>query len=77
MTDERLRKPRRKAKSGLHMLESSFPVPIETITGKQATDTHWYYYFGTLQENCVVISRIGDLTFLYRLVRKLGSFSCI
>ena len=72
MTDEKLRKPRRKPKSGLHMLESSFPVPIETITGKQATDTHWYYYFGTLQENRVVISRIGDLTFLYRLVREFA-----
>ena len=72
MTDEKLRKPHCKPKSGLRMLESSFPVPIETIVGKQATDTHWYYYFGTLQENCVVISRIGNLTFLYRQVREFA-----
>jgi len=65
--DESLRKSRRKGKAGLHLLESPFPIPIESITGKTAQDSRWYYYFGSLQNDHVAVSRLGDLTFLYRL----------
>ena len=67
MVDESLRKPRRKPKASLHLLESPFPIPIQTITGKKCDDKRWYYYFGTLHSDHVSISRLGDLTFLYRL----------
>jgi len=65
--DEALRRPRRKPKASLHLLESPLPVPIETLTGKSCSDKRWYYYFGSLQADHVSISRLGDLTFLYRL----------
>jgi len=67
MADELHRRPRPKRKSRLHCLESPFPVPIETITGKLSDDTRWYYYFGDLQADHVSVKRLGDLTFLYRL----------
>lgn len=65
--DEALRRPRRKPKASLHLLESPLPVPIETITGKTCNDKRWYYYFGKLESDHVSVSRMGDLTFLYRL----------
>jgi len=67
VADECLRRPRRKPKAKLHLHESPFPIPIQTLTGKKSSDKHWYYYFGTLESDHVSISRLGDLTFLYRL----------
>lgn len=68
MADERLRKPRRKANAKFHQLESPFPIPIESITGKAASNLRWYYYFGTVQADHVEVYKMGDITFLYRLV---------
>ncbi|XP_065657330.1 tRNA-splicing endonuclease subunit Sen2 isoform X2 [Hydra vulgaris] len=67
MADEILRKPRRKTKAGLHLLESPFPVPIQTYTRKSPSNGFWYSYFGCLKNHYVCIFRLGDLTFLYRL----------
>ncbi len=51
--------------------EAPFPVPIETITKKQATDGHWFFYTGHLATNCVLIKREGDIIFLYKMVRVI------
>lgn len=67
MVDEQLRKPRRKPRVKLQQYESPFPIPIETITGKSANDKRWYFFFGQLHNDHVSVSRLGDLTFLYRL----------
>ena len=50
--------------------EAPFPVPIESITKKQATDGHWFFYTGHLSANCVLVKRQGDIIFLYKMVRS-------
>ena len=69
MTGEVLRKARRKDKAWFPLLESPFPIPIQTLTRKESSNERWYYYFGFLQADHVAIYRLGDLTFLFRLVK--------
>ncbi|XP_002736770.1 uncharacterized protein LOC100374985 [Saccoglossus kowalevskii] len=62
----KLTKPRRKKR--IHQPESSpFPVPIESIDGKPASDDHWYYYTGNLVDNCVLVTNPGDIAFIYKM----------
>lgn len=68
MADTDLRAPRRKKGSVSLPIESPFPVPIQSITKKESCDSRWYYYFGHFRDNSVVIERLGDLTFLYKMV---------
>lgn len=66
LTDELLRKPRRK-RCGRQIPLSPFPIPIETITRRKASDGVWYYYFGLLKSDHVAVYRKGDLSFLYQM----------
>ena len=52
--------------------EAPFPVPIETITKKPASDGRWFYYTGHMSTNYVFVKREGDITFLYKMVRIFG-----
>ncbi len=67
--DEELRKPRKKKGFQRILKESPFPIPIESLTGKPASEKRWYYYFGKLQGDKVVVDRLGDMTFLYKMVK--------
>jgi len=66
MTDELLRKPRKK-RCGRQVPLSPFPVPIQTITRQQPTNDRWYYFFGLLKSDHVAVYRKGDLTYLYQM----------
>ena len=68
MADTELRLPRRKKGARFHPIESPFPVPIQSITKRDSCSGRWYFYFGFLRDNSVVIERLGDLTFLYKMV---------
>ena len=68
-----MRIPRRKNGAKFHPKEAPFPVPIESITGKESCSDRWYYYTGYFRDNAVVIEDLGDLTFLYKMVRQLFS----
>ena len=57
-------KPRRKRRRFMR-LEYPFPVPEQ----KDKDENKWYYYEGFLRDNSVVVENIGDLTFLYKMVR--------
>ncbi|KAJ7384830.1 tRNA-splicing endonuclease subunit Sen2, partial [Desmophyllum pertusum] len=61
------RVPRRKKGAKFHPKEAPFPIPIQSITGKQPCNDRWYYYTGYLRDNCVVIEGLGDLTFLFKM----------
>ena len=65
-----IRIPRRKKGAKSHPKEAPFPIPIQTITGKQSSNDRWYYYTGYFRDNCVVIEDSGDLTFLYKMVSR-------
>lgn len=73
MADTSMRIPRRKNGARFHPKEAPFPVPIESITGKEPCSDRWYYYTGYFRDNGVVIEDLGDLTFLYKMVRQLFS----
>lgn len=63
-----VRIPRRKKGAKFHPKEAPFPIPIQSISGKQSCNDRWYYYTGYFRDNCVVIEDLGDLTFLYKMV---------
>lgn len=67
MTDELLRKPRKK-RCGRQMPLAPFPVPIQTVTRQESGNELWYYYFGLLKSDHVAVYRKGDLTYLYQMV---------
>ena len=68
MEDRNLRIPRRKRGAKFQSKESPFPIPIQTITGKEPGNDRWFYYKGYFRDNCVVVENLGDLTFLYKMV---------
>ncbi|XP_077990532.1 uncharacterized protein LOC144444855 [Glandiceps talaboti] len=62
----KLTEPRRKRR--IHQAESSpFPVPIASIEGKSACSNRWYYYTGYLVDNCVLVSKPGDISYIYKM----------
>lgn len=69
MADTAIRNPRRKKGARLNSKDSPFPIPIQSITRKDSCCERWYYYTGYLRDDCVVIEDLGDLTFLYKMVR--------
>ena len=68
--------PRRKKGARFHPKEAPFPIPIQSISGKQSSNDRWYYYTGHFRDNCVVIEDSGDLTFLYKMV-SYREFPCL
>ncbi|XP_022083311.1 tRNA-splicing endonuclease subunit Sen2-like [Acanthaster planci] len=60
-------KPPRRKRRVYQQLDSPFPVPIESITKKPASNSRWFYYTGVLKENCVLVQQQGDVIFLYKL----------
>lgn len=68
--------PRRKKGARFHPKEAPFPIPIQSISGKQSSTDRWYYYTGHFRDNCVVIEDSGDLTFLYKMV-SYREFPCL
>ena len=64
-----LKKPKRKKNCGACQRDPSFPIPIASITGKPACQERWYRYFGTLRGDTVAVDRLGDMTFLYKMVK--------
>lgn len=70
MADTAIRNPRRKKGARLNSKDSPFPIPIQSITHKDSCCERWYYYTGYLRDDCVVIEDLGDLTFLYKMVRN-------
>lgn len=65
---EELRQPKKKKGADKLPRESPLPIPIESITGKPACKERWYQYFGILRGNMVAVERLGDMTFLYKMV---------
>ena len=70
MADIVIRNPRRKKGARFNSKDSPFPIPIQSITHKDPCCERWYYYTGYFRDNCVVIEDLGDLTFLYKMVRN-------
>eukprot|EP00795_Rhopilema_esculentum_P008558 gene8558-14559_t len=65
--EDDVRKPKPKKNSKNIQRDAPFPVPIATLTGKPANPSRWYHYFGTLKGDSVVVSGLGDMTFLYKM----------
>ncbi|XP_071804336.1 uncharacterized protein [Asterias amurensis] len=61
-----LKLPRRKRRV-YQKVDSPFPIPIESITNKPASNQRWFYYTGVLKENCVLVQQQGDAIFLYKM----------
>ena len=68
--EEDVRKPKPKKNSKNIQRDAPFPVPIASLTGKSANLSRWYHYFGTLKGDSVVVSGLGDMTFLYKMVKE-------
>ncbi|XP_072176088.1 uncharacterized protein [Diadema setosum] len=47
--------------------EAPFPVPIETITHKPASNGSWFYYQARLINDAVIVQREGDILFLHKM----------
>eukprot|EP00057_Strongylocentrotus_purpuratus_P031300 XP_784204.3 PREDICTED: tRNA-splicing endonuclease subunit Sen2 [Strongylocentrotus purpuratus] len=64
-----LTKPRKKR--CVHQPEEApFPIPIETITNKPATNRNWFFYQAQMIDNNVIVQNEGDIVFL----SKMGFF---
>lgn len=44
-----------------------FPVPIESLTGKEVAAKRWYEYEGKMTSNCVWVTKSGDMDMLYKM----------
>ncbi|XP_071491850.1 uncharacterized protein [Diadema antillarum] len=47
--------------------EAPFPVPIETITHKPASNGSWFYYQARLINDAVIVQKEGDILFLHKM----------
>ena len=65
---EELRAPKKKKGADKLQQESPFPIPIASLTGRPASKERWYHYFGRLRGDMVAVDRLGDMTFLYKMV---------